>query len=183
MAEAEAAEPISMADALYHAVSSANAAVYARSEADPTVRGMGATMVAIAIDGPHAVIANVGDSRAYLLRSGTATQITLDHSLVAEQVRAGVLTPEDAARSPLQSTITRALGTRATVEADLFAAELAPGDRILLASDGLMRHVSDEEIATLAAPPATLEAACTALIELTRARGAADNVTCLLVGW
>ncbi len=174
---------ISLADALYHAVGSANAAVYARAQADPALRGMGATLVAMAIEGTAAVIANVGDSRAYLLRQGASTQITLDHSLVAEQVRAGVLTVEEAARSPLQSTITRAIGISASVEVDLFAAELGPGDRILLASDGLIRYVPDAEIAALSAPPTPLDAACAALIELTRSRGAADNITCLLVGW
>jgi serine/threonine protein phosphatase PrpC len=174
---------ISLADALYHAVGSANAAVYARAQAEPALRGMGATLVAMAIEGSSAVISNVGDSRAYLLRQGTSTQITLDHSFVAEQVRAGVLTPEQAAHSPMQSTITRAIGITASVEADLFAAELGPGDRILLASDGLIRYVPDEELATLAAPPTPLAAACANLIDLTLSRGGADNITCLLVGW
>jgi protein phosphatase len=174
---------ISLADALYHAVNSANAAVYARAQAEPALRGMGATLVAMAIEGSAAVIANVGDSRAYLLRQGASTQITLDHSFVAEQVRAGVLTLEEAARSPMQSTITRAIGITPSVEADLFAAELGPGDRILLASDGLIRYVPDEELATVAAPPTPLDAACAQLINLTLARGGADNITCLIVGW
>ena len=147
---------MSLADALYHAVGSANAAVYARAQAEPALRGMGATLVAMAVEGSAAVIANVGDSRAYLLRQGGSTQITLDHSLVAEQVRAGVLTPEEAARSPLQSTITRAIGINSSVQADLFAAELGPGDRILMASDGLIRYVPDEELAALGAAPAPL---------------------------
>jgi len=174
---------ISLADALYHACGRANAAVHARSLGEPALRGMGATLVAMAIEGSAAVIANVGDSRAYLLRQGASTQITLDHSFVAEQVRAGVITLEEAARSPMQSTITRAIGITPSVEVDLFAAELGPGDRILLASDGLVRYVPDEEIASLAAPPVALEAACSTLIELTRSRGGADNITCLLVGW
>ena len=173
----------SLADILYHAVGSANAHVYARAQAEPALRGMGATLVAMAVEGSAAVIANVGDSRAYLLRGGVATQITLDHSFVAEQVRAGLLSAEEAACSPLQSTITRALGIGPDVEADLFAAELTPGDRILLASDGLMRYVSDEEIAATALRCPQPEATCAALVELTRARGAADNITCLVVLW
>jgi protein phosphatase len=172
-----------LGDILYHAVGSANAAVYARAQADPSLRGMGATLVAMAVQGSSAVIANVGDSRAYLLRDGVATQITLDHSFVAEQVRAGLLRPEDAASSPLQSTITRAVGIGPDVEADLFAAEIMPGDRILLASDGLMRYVPDDEIAGIATRYPEPEATCAALVELTRSRGAADNVTCLLVLW
>ena len=180
---ASAGVAISLADALYHAVGRANAAVHARAQAEPALRGMGATLVAMAIEGSSAVIANVGDSRAYLLRQATITQITLDHSFVAEQLRAGVLTPEQAANSPLQSTITRAIGISPSVEADLFAAVLGPGDRILLASDGLIRYVPDEELATLAASPTPLEAACAQLIDLTRSRGGADNITCLLVSW
>jgi serine/threonine protein phosphatase PrpC len=174
---------ISISDALYHAVASANAAVYARAESDPSLRGMGATLVAIAVEGTSAVIANIGDSRAYLLRQNTATQITLDHSFLAEQVREGTIQARDAANSPLQSTITRAIGIGAVVEADLFAAELEPGDRILLASDGLTRYVHDEEIAAMASPSIASDAACAALIELARNRGGADNVTCLLLNW
>ena len=125
-------EPAAMDDALHRSVLAANAAVYERAENEPGLRGMGATLVALAFEQGSAVIANVGDSRAYLLRQGTAVQITLDHSLVAEQVRAGVLTPEQAAVSPLQSTITRAMGIGPEVQVDLFAAQLEAGDRILL---------------------------------------------------
>ncbi|HEY0784961.1 MAG TPA: Stp1/IreP family PP2C-type Ser/Thr phosphatase [Acidobacteriaceae bacterium] len=179
--EAQGEHIPSFAEALYHAVGSANAAVHARAQADAELRGMGATLVAMALEGNKAVIANVGDSRAYLLREGSSTQITADHSFVAEQVRAGLLTEEAAIHSPLRSTITRAVGIAPTVEADLFAAELAPGDRILLVSDGLTRYVADHEMAEVAGPSVSPDQACAALVELTRSRGAADNVTCLLL--
>jgi serine/threonine protein phosphatase PrpC len=172
-----------ISDALYHAVVSANTAVHERAQIESSLRGMGATLVAVAVEGASAVIANIGDSRAYLLRQSTSTQITLDHSFIAEQARAGTLRSEDAANSPLRSTITRAVGVGPVVEADLFAAELEPGDRILLASDGLTRYVRDEEIAAIAIPPATADVACAGLIELARQRGGADNVTCLLLTW
>lgn len=176
-------DTLSISDALYHAVASANTAVHALAEDELSLRGMGATLVAIAIEGASAVIANIGDSRAYLLRHNTSTQITLDHSFVTEQEREGTLRAEAAVNLPLQSIITRAVGTESAVEADLFAAELEPGDRILLASDGLTRYVHDEEIAAIATPPATPDHACSALIELARNRGGADNVTCLLLAW
>ncbi|WP_213806537.1 protein phosphatase 2C domain-containing protein [Granulicella sp. dw_53] len=175
--------PLGISDALYHAIISANTAVYERARRESSLAGMGATLVAIAVEGSAAVIANIGDSRAYLLRESASTQITLDHSFVAEQVRAGTLRAEDAANSLLQSTITRAIGIEAVVEADLFAAQLEVGDRVLLTSDGLTRYVRDEEIAAIAKPPVTPEAACAALIELARSRGGADNVTCLLLLW
>ena len=167
-------------EALFHSVRAASAAVYTRGEQDETLRGMGATLVALVFGEGKAVIANVGDSRAYLLRHGAASQITVDHSLVAEQVKLGLISEAEAAVSAWRSTITRAMGTAPEVEPDLFGAELAAGDRILLATDGLTRHVSDAEIAHFALPPAGLEDACRALIELTRERGARDNVTCLL---
>ena len=103
---------------------------------NPELHSMGTTLVCVCLDGSRAVVGNVGDSRAYLLRNGTCQQITLDHSLLDEEVRAGHLTPEMAAASNLQSVITRAVGVADTVEPDLFAAQLQPNDLLLLASDG-----------------------------------------------
>ena len=168
-------------DALYHAVRKANRAVYEMAAGNPALRGMGATLVAVCFAGRSAVVANVGDSRAYLLRGETCTQITQDHSLAEEQVRLGLMTAEQAARSPIATTITRAMGVGPEVEADLFAAELLSGDRLLLASDGLMRHLSDSEIAHTVWAAGEPERGCQDLIETTKQRGAGDNVTCLLI--
>lgn len=168
-------------DFLYHSVRRANAVVHALGQRNPEWAGLGATLVAASIQGSVAVIANVGDSRAYLLRDGQCMQITEDHSLVAEQVKLGVLSPERAATHPQAAVITRAIGVLPEVEPDLFAAELLPGDRLLLATDGLMRHVADSEIAALTGKCPDLEAACLGLIELAKQRGAKDNVTCLLL--
>lgn len=168
-------------DALYHSVLKANAAVYALSRSEPGMSGMGATLVAVCFDERSAAVINVGDSRAYLLRGGECTQITQDHSLAEEQVRLGLMTAEQAAKSPIATTITRAMGIGPEVEPDLYGAELGPGDILLLASDGLMRHVSDAEIAALVAAGVEPELGCKLLVEKTKERGAHDNVTCLLV--
>ncbi len=168
-------------DLLYHSVQQAHDAVYRRASEEPGMRGMGATLVAVCFAGRSAVVANVGDSRAYLVRGGICTQITKDHSLAEEQVRHGLMTAEQAAASPIATTITRAMGVGAQVEADLFAAEMTPGDRLLLATDGLMRHVSDDEIASLVTEASDPEQGCASLVEITRKRGAGDNVTCLLL--
>src|SRR5579862_9643482 len=112
---------------------------------NPELHAMGTTLVCVCLDGNRAVVGNVGDSRAYLLRNGTCQQITLDHSLLDEEVRNGNMTPEMAAASNLQSVITRAVGVADQVEPDLFAATLQSNDFILLASDGLTRYVRPEE--------------------------------------
>ena len=168
-------------DLLYHAVRRANAVVHALGARNPEWTGLGATMVAASIQGSVAVVANVGDSRAYLLRKGECLQITEDHSHVAEQVRLGLLSPERAATHPQSTVITRAIGVQPEVEPDVFAAELVAGDRLLLATDGLMRHVTDAEIAMLGGRCPDLETACVGLVELAKQRGAKDNVTCLLI--
>jgi protein phosphatase len=168
-------------DALYHAVRRANEVVYSTSRSDPKLGGMGATLVAVCFEGRTAIVANVGDSRAYLLRAGACTQITQDHSLIEEQVRLGLMTAEAAAASPMATTITRAMGIGPEVEPDIFAAELLTGDRLLLTTDGLIRHVPDVEIADMVALAGDVGVACSWLIERTKERGAADNVTCLLV--
>ncbi|MGI4853966.1 MAG: protein phosphatase 2C domain-containing protein, partial [Janthinobacterium lividum] len=120
---------------LFYAVLQANMAVYEQSQRDVRCAGMGATLVALCMDGPNAIIANVGDSRAYLLRGDSCSAITRDHSLGVEQMLANPglsLTPND----PSYNIVTRAIGVQQDVRPDLFAAQLLPGDRLLLASDG-----------------------------------------------
>lgn len=171
---------------LFQAVKAANSAVLARGTADPALRGMGSTLVAALVEGDRLHIANVGDSRAYLVRDGEIRQLTVDHSYLQEQVRQGFITEEMAAASPMQSVITRAVGVEEGMRPDLFGQELHSGDRILLTSDGLTRHVTDAEIAELVAAPQVatqpgLERCCDRLIELANARGGSDNVTCLVL--
>ncbi len=168
-------------DLLYFAVTQANAAIYETAGRNPSLAGMGATLVAVCIDGPNAIVANLGDSRAYLFRQGTCVQITHDHSLAAEQLRSGLLTVTEAAEGTERNIITRAMGTEPHAEPDMFAAELLAGDRLLLATDGLMKHVDDAEISAIVYAANDVTSACELLIDAVKERGAHDNVTCLLL--
>ena len=166
---------------LYDAIMQANRTVYALAEGDAELKGMGTTLVAACVEGDKLVIGNVGDSRAYFLRNGACVQITLDHSFVAEQVRSGAMSAEQAGASPLQSLLTRAIGQAETVEPDIFTAPLEPGDLLLLATDGLSRYANAETIAGILLSSSTLEQACQGLIDCAKSQGAVDNVTCLLI--
>lgn len=166
---------------LYAAVTDANRRVLELAQSDPQLQGMGTTLVAACFDARRIVIANVGDSRAYFLRQGQCHQITFDHSFLAEQVRNGTMTEEAAKASPLQSLITRAVGTGESVSPDLFDAELEAGDMVLLTTDGLTRYADAPEIARVVDDGADLQTACQRLIDLAKQAGAVDNVTCLLL--
>jgi serine/threonine protein phosphatase PrpC len=168
-------------DRLYRAILHANRQVCMLADESDDLRGMGTTLVSACVDGRKVVVGNVGDSRAYLLRDGKCAQITLDHSYVAEQVRNGMMRPEDAVSSPLQSLITRAIGTDEAVEPDLFSAEAEPGDIVLLTTDGLTRYADGNTIARLILGTSDLQRACKSLIDMAKRHGAADNVTCLLL--
>jgi serine/threonine protein phosphatase PrpC len=159
----------------------ANRVVREAGTENPELHSMGTTLVCVCVDGNRALVGNVGDSRAYLLRNGTCQQITQDHSLLDEEIRNGNMTPEMAAASNLQSVITRAVGVADQVEPDLFAANLQPNDLLLLASDGLTRYVNPDEIAQAASTGSELAAICNALIEHAKERGGADNITCILL--
>jgi len=141
---------------------------------------MGTTMVAGAIVGANLTIANVGDSRAYLVRAEQATQITRDHSLVAEQVAGGVMTEEEARASDYRNIITRALGHRPKVEVDIFEIGLLPEDRIVLVSDGVSGSVESDELAALALGGAPQEAS-KALVDRALEQGSTDNVTAAII--
>lgn len=168
--------------ALWRAALAANRAVRLRAAADPHLRGMGTTLVGARIVGDSLTLVNVGDSRAYLVRNGQVRQLTEDHSFVAESVRRGVMTPEQAERSMMQSVITRAIGAEDDVQADIFHERLEDGDTILLTSDGLTRHVEDEEIAeVLSRPEQSVMESCRLLIEMAKNDGGSDNITCLVV--
>ena len=166
---------------LSSAVHLANKSIYDSAQAHPEQHGMGATLTAAWIDGSKLSIAHVGDSRAYLLRSGNLQQLTSDHSLVAEQVRRGILTPAEAERSEMQSVLLRALGAHLEIEVDAEEHTLFGRDVLVLCSDGLTRMVTEPEIAgTLQAEPDPAKAAAR-LVELANEQGGADNVTVLVV--
>ena len=166
--------------ALVEAVRQANIAVWQAGQAQPGYRGMGTTLVAAAVLDGSAVIANVGDSRAYTVNARAITQVTADHSWVAEQVRLGLLTPQAAETHPYRAVLTRALGTAPDVEVDSFEVSLAPGEAIVLCSDGLTAHVRDEEIQAIVAASPPPEAA-SKLVALANARGGTDNITVIVV--
>src|SRR5205823_5486211 len=142
-------------------------------------RGMGTTLTAVALveeDGEDRLaVVNVGDSRAYLLQQGELEQLTDDHSLVAQLVREGQLTPEEATVHPQRSIITRALGLDPEVEVDMW--ELTPyrGDRLLLCSDGLTNELDDERIASVLRSVADPQEAANQLVQEANARGGNDN--------
>jgi protein phosphatase len=164
-------------------VRAANARIFERAVHDPSVAGMGTTATVAVVDESAATvtIAHVGDSRAYLYRPGVLEQLTTDHSLVGELVRSGRLTEDEAAVHPHRSVITRALGTDADVEVDTLTREVAPGDLVLLCSDGLSAMVRDEEIVrVLEASGGAPSEAAGALVAAANAAGGEDNVTVVL---
>ncbi|HSV75065.1 MAG TPA: Stp1/IreP family PP2C-type Ser/Thr phosphatase [Chthonomonadales bacterium] len=168
------------AEALEDAIAEANNRIHSVAMEAPGRSGMGTTLTAVALIEDRALVAHVGDSRAYLVRDGAIRQITRDHSWVAEQVRIGALTLEQAEQSPYRNVITRSIGAWPSVEPELLEETVAPGDRWVLCSDGLTTHVSDEEILLVAGGHAPCEA-CRQLVELANARGGRDNITvCVL---
>ena len=166
--------------ALRRAVEEANAGVLQAASADESRRGMGTTLSALWADGESALLAQVGDSRIYLLRGGMLRQCTHDHSMVAELVRQGRLTPEEARVHPQRNLITRAVGTGRRVEVDFFEEPRHAGDRWLLCSDGLSNIVEDEEIAAVLSKYEG-ETAADELLHLAISRGAPDNVTLIVL--
>jgi len=168
-------------NALKRAMRKANEAVYERGLSQSEDRAMGTTLVAGVIRGTTLTIGNVGDSRAYLFRGRTqSTQVSKDHSLVAEAVRAGQMTAEDAKKSRQRNVITRALGQRQKVDVDIFEVDLMDNDVVLLCSDGLHGIVEDAEMKQVAQALVPDEAA-NELIDLANSRNASDNVSAVIV--
>jgi serine/threonine protein phosphatase PrpC len=169
------------ANALANAIHLANQAIQDAAASNPGQAGMGSTIVAVCTGGTEFSIANIGDSRIYLIRGDAIQQLTSDHSLVMEQVRRGLMTLEEAEKSEMQNVIVRALGTEESVEPDLEDHEFVPGDVLMLCSDGLSRYVKDAAILELIRGNEDLEQACEKLIDAAKNGGSDDNITCLLV--
>ncbi|HXQ57206.1 MAG TPA: Stp1/IreP family PP2C-type Ser/Thr phosphatase [Actinomycetes bacterium] len=179
----EFADPAEAADELTAAIREANAAILDRAGGDPGLWGMGTTVTAAALAGErHLQLAHVGDSRAYLLRDGSLEQLTTDHTVVAELVRRGRLTPAQAAIHPERSILTRAVGLDPRIPVDTpDPLELQDGDQVLLCSDGLTEPVDDDQIAQLLSAEPDGNAACQALIDAANAAGGPDNITVVLL--
>jgi protein phosphatase len=166
---------------LASAIRLANQVVCEGAKAHPGQEGMGTTVVSAALNGPVLSVAHVGDSRMYLVRGETIKPLTADHSLVAEQVRRGMMTEDEAERSPQKNIITRALGIEDTVEVELDEIPLMQGDGVLLCSDGLTRGVKPAEILDVIRREKEPQAASERLVELANAAGGLDNTTVILV--
>jgi PPM family protein phosphatase len=180
---AEATAALRGEEAAAELVREANRRVFRRSVEDPAAAGMGTTVTLLLVDEPAgtAAVAHVGDSRAYRIRDGQLDQLTLDHSVVGELVRAGRLTEEEALDHPYRSAITRVLGTEEDVDVDTLTVELQPGDLYLVCSDGLTSMVRDEEIlAKTTAHDGNPEAVAAALIDAANSAGGDDNITVVL---
>jgi protein phosphatase len=167
---------------LARSVRIANAEIHRQAISNPALQGMGSTVVAAVVRGGQLVVANVGDSRAYLLHGRSIGQITLDHSWVAESMRAGVITREEASQHPYRSVITRSLGSKREVEVDLFQKRIQRGDVLLLCSDGLHGLVGDGEMAEVAAQSRSSQEAVQRLVGMANQRGGPDNITAIVVG-
>lgn len=164
-----------------NAIRLANQEIVRSVRKDSSMRGMGTTVVIAYVHGTRAYIGSVGDSRAYVVRDRALRQLTSDHTLVNEQVRAGALSSQEARNHPARNILTRAVGSQEDVEADLVELDLKPGDILLLCSDGLTTMAEDADILkTLLAHSDDPEAASRALVDLANERGGDDNVTVVL---
>ncbi len=167
--------------ALAQAVDAANQAIYSHAREHPELTGMGTTCVAVAMVGGRAYFVNVGDSRGYLIRESHMRQVTRDHSWVAEQVRVGLLTEDQARSHAHRNVITRSLGTQPTVTADLFVEPIHEGDRVLLCSDGLHGYVEEDQIEREVIDQPDPQATVQRLIDMANANGGPDNITAVVV--
>lgn len=179
MIEREVGE--SAADALRRSVATANAQIAAASQSDHSLKGMGTTVVAALVENGHFTIAHVGDSRAYLVRDGRIRQLTEDHSMVAELVKTGVISPEAAETHPYRSAISRSLGQFREVETDTLDLEWLPGDWVLLCTDGLTRFVKPDEILDRIQAGGDPQEVCRHLVDYANERGGRDNITVVLI--
>ena len=165
---------------MMQAVLSANRAVYAQQKDNPDQQGMGTTLTALWEDEDSVVIGHVGDSRAYLYRTGRLHQMTEDHSMVGEMLREGLITQDEARSHPYRNVITQAVGTDETVKPDVLRTIKMPGDKWLLCSDGLSDMVEDSEIARVIGQYSAREAA-QVLMSMALKNGGRDNVSVILL--
>jgi PPM family protein phosphatase len=178
--EFHGADELDPEERLVAIIQEANRRILERARSDAEASGMGTTITAALVSGSGVAVGHVGDSRAYRLREGRLEQLTEDHSLVADLVRSGRLTPEEADTHPQRSVITRALGTDREVDVDTFTVEAAPGDVFLLCSDGLTTMVDDEEVSQTVASADTLDQAAKGLVKAANRAGGEDNITVVL---
>lgn len=164
-----------------HAIETANEQVCVQADLDPQKSGMGTTLVAVTVVGHYAYVANVGDSRLYLSDSHDIVQITRDHSWIAEMVRRGEISREEARNHPDKNIITRAVGTGPSVRIDFFDVELEEETRILMCSDGLSNMVSDDTIQEILCVSDDIEKSAESLVALANENGGRDNISVIII--
>jgi len=177
---APALEESRLPDVLRDIVETACFNIFHEARGNPALAGMGTTATALLIHGPHAFVAHVGDSRIYLVRQGEIHQVSEDHSLVNEQIKAGVLTPDEARHSQFKNVITRSVGFEEDVLVDLLGLSLERGDTFVICCDGLSNLVEDQEIAAMVRSE-KIEDLPLRLIALANDRGGDDNITVIAV--
>jgi protein phosphatase len=164
------------------AIRYANRKVLEATKEKSEYEGMATTVAAVLVDGETANLGHVGDSRVYLFRNATLTQLTADHSWVNEQIQSGIISADQARSHPLRNVVTRALGGRPDLQVDMGASKMQAGDVLLLCSDGLTTMVPDEEIARILCDSAgDLEKGAKGLVAEANARGGEDNITVVLI--
>ncbi len=168
-------------EAIVSSADLANRAVHDAATTNPAYAGMGTTIVIAVCREGHLSLGHVGDSRGYRLRAGRLEQLTRDHSLLQEQIDAGLLSPEEAAMSMNRNLVTRAVGVEPTVEIELHGHELRDGDTVLLCSDGLSDMLTDDKIEDILSSNEAMDAAGAALIEAANQAGGRDNISLILI--
>lgn len=177
---AEGVEESGLPDVLREAVEEACAVIFRTAQGNPDLSGMGTTVTAALVDGRIAYVAHVGDSRIYLLREGRIYQVSEDHSLVNEQLKAGAISPDEARNSRFKNIITRSVGFEQSVQVDLIGLDLEQQDTLVLCCDGLSNLVEDEEILHVV-EESSLDLAPGRLVALANDRGGDDNITVIVV--
>lgn len=167
--------------ALEICVDNANRSIFNASDSNPQYSGMGTTLVVGVFHGARLVLGHIGDSRCYRLRNGELSQITKDHSLLQEQIDAGLITQEQAASSSIKNLVTRALGVEDAVMLELNEHEVEAGDCYLMCSDGLSDMVDDTEIASILGGPISMEDKADGLVAAANGHGGRDNISVVLV--
>jgi PPM family protein phosphatase len=168
-------------EALRTAVERACLAIFNTAQEDPRLAGMGTTVISLVVRDNQAFFAHVGDSRAYLIRGPLIQQISEDHSLVNEQIKAGMITPEEAKHSRYKNIITRSVGFEEEVQVDVMGLVAEPEDIILLCSDGLANMVEDRELHEVVRSAPRFEDIPRLLVDLANERGGDDNITVIVV--
>lgn len=169
------------ANQLGFAVQLANSVIYEAGNSTPENKGMGTTLSSLLLNGDKITMAHIGDSRIYLFRDGVLEQVTEDHSLVMDHVRKGLLTLEQAEKSPLQNILTRALGAQKTPQVDLKEIDVFENDRFLLCTDGLFKAVNEEKITGILKDNPDNQKVCETLVAEANNNGGPDNVTVIVV--